>query len=153
MAKMMLDKFDKYWSEFSLILTIAVILAIAVILDPRYKLQFVNWSYKKLYGNDSTNFKLVKDSLNALYNEYAISLNANISVKESSSVGSSDQVGNAMNVSASQNDAWKEFDYFDVEYGANVRKSQLQLYLDEPRVERTREKYFAVLDGKSVSIS
>ncbi|XVE57912.1 hypothetical protein DITRI_Ditri04bG0127900 [Diplodiscus trichospermus] len=113
MAKMMLDKFDKYWSEFSLILTIAVILAIAVILDPRYKLQFVNWSYKKLYGNDSTNFKLVKDSLNALYNEYAISLNANISVKESSSVGSSDQVGNAMNVSASQNDAWKVNNFFN----------------------------------------
>ncbi|XVF29147.1 hypothetical protein REPUB_Repub15cG0094700 [Reevesia pubescens] len=46
MARLMLDKFDKYWSTFSLTL------ALAVILDPRYKLQFVEWSYTKLYGMD-----------------------------------------------------------------------------------------------------
>ncbi|XP_021834815.1 zinc finger BED domain-containing protein RICESLEEPER 3-like [Prunus avium] len=32
-------KFEKYWSEYSLIL------AIAIILDPRYKLHFVEWAY------------------------------------------------------------------------------------------------------------
>ena len=40
MAELMMIKFEKYWSSFSLTL------AIAVILDPRYKIDFVEWSYK-----------------------------------------------------------------------------------------------------------
>nr|GMC60524.1 putative Zinc finger, BED-type [Ipomoea batatas] len=65
MVVQMFAKFEKYWSAFSLIL------AIAVILDPRYKIHFVDWSYKRLYGHDSMEFKKVKDSLFSLYNEYA----------------------------------------------------------------------------------
>ena len=42
MAEQMLVKFEKYWSEFN------VVLAIAVILDPRFKLQFVDFCYQKL---------------------------------------------------------------------------------------------------------
>ena len=47
-----------------------MILAIAVILDPRYKLQFMDWSYKKFYGNDSYEFQRVKDNLFSFYDEY-----------------------------------------------------------------------------------
>ena len=42
MATQMYAKFTKYWSEFSLIL------AIAVVLDPCFKMQFVEFSYMKL---------------------------------------------------------------------------------------------------------
>ena len=56
--------FEKYWSEFSLIL------AIDVILDSHSKLQFVDWSYKKLYENDSNKFQRVKDNLFSFYDEY-----------------------------------------------------------------------------------
>ena len=56
----MFEKFEKYWSEFSLIL------AIVVILDSHYKLQFVDWSYKKFYENDSYEFQRVKDNLFSL---------------------------------------------------------------------------------------
>ncbi|XP_019199709.1 PREDICTED: zinc finger BED domain-containing protein RICESLEEPER 1-like [Ipomoea nil] len=65
MVVQMFAKFEKYWFAFSLIL------AIAVILDPHYKIHFVDWSYKKLYGHDSMEFKKVKESLFSLYNEYA----------------------------------------------------------------------------------
>ena len=58
-------KFDKYWSDFSLIL------AVAVILDPRYKLQFVDWAYKNIYGVDSYEFKHVKDTLQSLFESYS----------------------------------------------------------------------------------
>jgi len=46
MAKSMKTKFDKYWRCYS------VILSFAVILDPRYKLQFVEYCYVKLFGDD-----------------------------------------------------------------------------------------------------
>ena len=42
MATQMLAKFEKYWLDFN------VLLAIVVSLDPRYKLQFVDFCYKKL---------------------------------------------------------------------------------------------------------
>ena len=44
----MLVKFEKYWIEFS------VVLAIAVVLDPRYKFPFIDWCYRKLYGYASS---------------------------------------------------------------------------------------------------
>ncbi|XP_020106662.1 zinc finger BED domain-containing protein RICESLEEPER 2-like [Ananas comosus] len=43
MAKQMKSKFEKYWDNYN------VILAIAIILDPRYKLPFVDYCFKKVY--------------------------------------------------------------------------------------------------------
>lgn len=42
MAIKMKEKFDKYWDAYSMVLSFAVI------LDPRYKLQFVEFCFKKL---------------------------------------------------------------------------------------------------------
>ena len=53
MGKRMLEKFLKYWSDFCTILTIIVI------LDPRYELQFVEWAYKKIYGENSNELKKI----------------------------------------------------------------------------------------------
>ncbi|GKD13332.1 zinc finger BED domain-containing protein RICESLEEPER 2-like protein [Tanacetum coccineum] len=39
-------KFNKYWSDFNLLL------AVAVVFDPRYKYSFLRFSYAKLYGKD-----------------------------------------------------------------------------------------------------
>ena len=65
MATQMFAKFQKYWANFSRIL------AITVILDPRYKIQFVDFYYKKLYGiNGSLEFTIVRDKLFSLFNEY-----------------------------------------------------------------------------------
>ncbi|XP_057522505.1 zinc finger BED domain-containing protein RICESLEEPER 2-like [Amaranthus tricolor] len=41
----MYGKFGKYWSDFS------IIMAVAVVLDLRFKLQFVQWSFKNVYGD------------------------------------------------------------------------------------------------------
>jgi hypothetical protein len=65
MANRMLSKFEKYWSEFS------IVLAIAVILDPRFKLHFIDFCYKKLYGESSSReFLLVRAKLFSLFMEY-----------------------------------------------------------------------------------
>nr|XP_023886061.1 zinc finger BED domain-containing protein RICESLEEPER 2-like [Quercus suber] len=66
MAIQMLAKFEKYWLDFN------VPLAIAVTLDPRYKLQFVNFCYKKLYGySGSPAYLNVCEKLFSLSLEYA----------------------------------------------------------------------------------
>jgi hypothetical protein len=65
MVKQMLVKFEKYWSEFSVVLTIAVI------LDPRYKLRFVDFCYQKLYGvSGSYEYLKVREKFFALFEEY-----------------------------------------------------------------------------------
>lgn len=65
-ATEMYDKFEKYWRDCSLIL------AIAVVMDPRYKMKLVDFSFKRIYGNDECPkyVKMVEDALKELYNEY-----------------------------------------------------------------------------------
>ena len=61
----MLVKFEKYWIEFS------AVLAIVVILDPRYKLHFIDWCYQKLYGYASSlQYLKVREKLFATFGEY-----------------------------------------------------------------------------------
>ena len=65
MANQMISKFEKYWSEFS------VVLAIAVVLDPRYKLRLVKYYYTKIYGDESMEYANVKEKLTKLFMEYS----------------------------------------------------------------------------------
>ncbi|KAK2663340.1 hypothetical protein Ddye_001914 [Dipteronia dyeriana] len=64
MAIQMYSKYHKYWGQFSVILTIALI------LDPRYKMKFVEFAYKKVYGIDSSELDIVRSKLLLLFNEY-----------------------------------------------------------------------------------
>ena len=52
-------------------------MAIAGILDPRYKFQFADWAYKKIYvGPHDVELGLLKDKLFAMYDEYAKASNS-----------------------------------------------------------------------------
>ncbi|CAA6653970.1 unnamed protein product [Spirodela intermedia] len=64
-AKEMHEKFDKYWKDCSLVL------AIAVVMDPRFKMKFVEFAFSKLYGEDAGRYiKVVDDGIHALFDEY-----------------------------------------------------------------------------------
>ena len=66
MAAIMYGKFEKYWAEVS------TIMAIATILDPRYKFQFADWAFKRIYGADHViELSLLKDKLFCLFDEYS----------------------------------------------------------------------------------
>ncbi|XP_042973145.1 zinc finger BED domain-containing protein RICESLEEPER 2-like [Carya illinoinensis] len=123
MSCQMLTKFEKYWSEFN------VLLVIAVILDPRYKLHFVDFSYTKLYGDCSIEFMNVRTKMASLFMEYASS-----SVPTCSTMTSESNVSGAESESSVNKQVFQEFDSFrHDDLSAHLHKSQLDLYLDEPR--------------------
>ncbi|MBA0863208.1 hypothetical protein Goshw_018276 [Gossypium schwendimanii] len=49
-VKQMQDKFNKYWVEY------LMILSCAVILDPRYKLNYVQYCFTTIYGIHASDF-------------------------------------------------------------------------------------------------
>ncbi|KAL5576006.1 hypothetical protein UlMin_017705 [Ulmus minor] len=104
MVSMMWVKFQKYWADFS------VILAIACILDPRYKMTFVELCYKKAHGEDSLEILLVRNKLYSLFDEYKSK--------------------------SSHPTTTSEFDDITSEEFSYAHKSQLELYLDEPKMSR-----------------
>ncbi|KAK9749713.1 hypothetical protein RND81_02G145500 [Saponaria officinalis] len=82
MVSLMQKKFDKYWSKYNLLLSCACV------LDPRYKLVFVEYCYSNFYGDvygrEKTNEVLT--TLNSLLKEYngvgerSFNVNVNVSV-------------------------------------------------------------------------
>ena len=47
MAESMLAKFNSYWANVS------VVMAVAAILDPRYKMKLLEFYYPNIYGDNS----------------------------------------------------------------------------------------------------
>ena len=62
----MISKFEKYWSKFN------AMLAITVVLDPRYKLRLVNFYYTNIYRVvDSIGYENVHNKLTKLFMKYS----------------------------------------------------------------------------------
>ncbi|KAG4176384.1 hypothetical protein ERO13_A11G241301v2 [Gossypium hirsutum] len=75
MVKQMQEKFNKYWAEYSLILSYAAI------LDLRYKLSYVQYCFTTIYGIHASDFfETIFSNLRLLFDEY---------VKKSKSMSSS----------------------------------------------------------------
>ncbi|XP_071905600.1 zinc finger BED domain-containing protein RICESLEEPER 2-like [Coffea arabica] len=102
--------------------------------------------YNKLYGPGSNELVKIRNALFDVYNEYVKTFNipgASSSCSRGSnevySHGSKDQEDNQ------SFDVLKEFDQFDTfEFVSSAQKSQLELYLDEPRAKRS--SHIIVLD-------
>ncbi|XP_028763726.1 zinc finger BED domain-containing protein RICESLEEPER 1-like isoform X1 [Neltuma alba] len=66
-ASKMKARFDKYWSKCSLAL------AVAAILDPRFKMKLVEYYYSQIYGSTALDrIKEVSDGIKELFNAYSI---------------------------------------------------------------------------------
>ncbi|KAH7834570.1 hypothetical protein Vadar_017439 [Vaccinium darrowii] len=66
MARRMKGKFDKYWECYN------TVLSFVIILDPRYKLQFVEYCFLKLdLVNCSERIKTISEKLYLLFEDYA----------------------------------------------------------------------------------
>ncbi|XP_042018987.1 zinc finger BED domain-containing protein RICESLEEPER 2-like [Salvia splendens] len=126
MAELMLPKFEKYWSDFSMVLTIAVV------FDPRYKLQFVDFFYKKLYGPNSRQFSSVKEKLFSLFEDYCKFYNDKFDIDKNENSTASGQ--NCDFTNADLMAVVEEFNSLDVKFGLSQQKSQLELYMEEKRL-------------------
>uniref|UniRef100_A0A803MTI1 BED-type domain-containing protein n=1 Tax=Chenopodium quinoa TaxID=63459 RepID=A0A803MTI1_CHEQI len=123
MACKMYEKFGKYWSEFS------TFMAVAVVLDPRYKLQCVNWGYMRIYGQHSIEYELefskVKDALRRLYEAY-----------ESTHSSSSKVIPTTNASNEASDDFMMDFDSFSQEQSSVAIKSEIDMYYEEPLIPR-----------------
>lgn len=121
-AKTMKEKVDKYWRDCSLVL------AMAVVMDPRFKMKLVEFSFSKIFGEDAgRNIKTVDDGIHELFSEYM----ALPSLLKPTSEG-----GKA--------DGLSDFDTYIMETTGQNLKSELDQYLDETLLPRVQE--FDVLD-------
>lgn len=65
LTKPMQENFDKYWRSS------CFILAIAVVMDPRFKLKLVEFSFSRIYGEESAAYvKIVDEGIHELFLEY-----------------------------------------------------------------------------------
>ncbi|XP_031250757.1 zinc finger BED domain-containing protein RICESLEEPER 1-like [Pistacia vera] len=71
------ERLEEYWNNSNLVLVIAVI------LDPRFKMDIVKHFYEKVYGNDANEYLKIIDDVTNIYNKYAGSTDNNIVTSES----------------------------------------------------------------------
>ena len=135
MTKSTKEKFDKYWGCYS------IVLSFAVILDPRYKLQFVEFSYRRLYGTNGT--KMVMDLRNKLYSLFegylrATNYEAHNMVENASSNGANEKVRD-VDIAG--------FDTFESQnFGSINSKSQLDVYLEEAQFDHNTHMDLDILE-------
>ncbi|KAL4183422.1 hypothetical protein AMTRI_Chr11g98170 [Amborella trichopoda] len=123
------DKFDKYWREYSLVL------AIAVSMDPRFKMKFVEFSFSKVYGTNAFMYtRVVIEAIRDLYSQYARNIPGPVPL----ATYNGDQ--SSSNNSFQINDGLQDFDQFLSELsGSQQTKSELDQYLEEPLFPRNQE--------------
>ncbi|KAK2416126.1 zinc finger BED domain-containing protein RICESLEEPER [Trifolium repens] len=125
MANAMKTKFDKYWSECNLVMSLASI------LDPRIKMMGVNMCFPLIYPGDEAkkNIEYVRNALNEMYKEYVDLLNERD--EESSSRTSVDQ--NGLILKPKKSSGWEMLmDYVDEQQAIPAVKSEVEDYLSEP---------------------
>ncbi|TYI92702.1 hypothetical protein E1A91_D02G088700v1 [Gossypium mustelinum] len=138
MVKQMQEKFNKYWAEYSLILSCAAI------LDPRYKLNYVQYCFNTIYGIHAFDFvETILSNLRLLFDEYVKKSNSmSSSLAGSSYVSDKNPVDSGLD--EHNNNSVNFGGYFDEsddykqylnESSTRSEKSQLNIYLEEPELE------------------
>ncbi|XP_052178603.1 zinc finger BED domain-containing protein RICESLEEPER 1-like [Diospyros lotus] len=130
LALKMKSKFDEYWKKCSLAL------AVAAILDPRFKMKLVEYYYPQIYGaSASDSIDIVSNCMKALYNGHAI-----CSPLDAQGQGLACEVGGSGGVNNESRDRLTGFDRFLHETSQSQNtKSDLDKYLEEPLFPRNSD--------------
>ncbi|KAH7855156.1 hypothetical protein Vadar_021937 [Vaccinium darrowii] len=136
LAKPMQEKFDKYWKDCCLVL------AIAVVMDPRFKMKLVEFSLTKIYGDDAANYvKIVDEGIHELFLEY-VSLPLPLTptfMEESNGINISPEDANGGTFLSSDELGLTDFDMYIMETASHQSRSELDQYLEESLLPRVHE--------------
>ena len=125
MAATMSIKFDKYWGDCNMLMSIASV------LDPRYKMEFLKFIFPQLYNvvDSQDHLKKVMEVLKELYQTY---------VSESETTGSKDTTIKDKKQFSSNLQQVIDFEQFC--YTNSVaERTELELYLEEKRFNVNRQ--------------
>ncbi|XP_074359583.1 zinc finger BED domain-containing protein DAYSLEEPER-like [Apium graveolens] len=146
MALKMKLKYDKYWGNIE---KQNILLYVAVVLDPRYKLKFVTCCLRKLYGDDDVN--AIVSSLNECLSKLMSHYSNEIKLKNSEDVtpqGGPTNLDKSTMLDSDDDDSFNlfesEFDKECDEDEALDTKNELDRYLME-RNEDRKNKDFDIL--------
>ncbi|KAG6537418.1 hypothetical protein ZIOFF_002512 [Zingiber officinale] len=147
----MKTKFDKYWGQCNLVISIAAI------LDPRNKMKLIEFAFPIIYEHEvsANQIVLVKNSLYELYNEYATAheekkSNKNLNGDDFDPTSNAEK-GKAIVIGRSK------FDNFirNIDIVQHV-KSELDIYLDDESAfsasGRVIDNYCASLEVETVQV-
>ncbi|KAL6310724.1 hypothetical protein AAG906_000076 [Vitis piasezkii] len=134
MASSMLQKFDKYWSGCH------IVMAIAAIFDPRYKIKILEFYFPLMYGSEASNeIEKIRGMCYELLSEYQSKSNLG---QKTSSYGTSSG-STLLELNYDEQDPLSKFDLFvHSTIGESHMKSELDYYLE---VYSPRNSNFDVL--------
>ncbi|XP_059315767.1 zinc finger BED domain-containing protein RICESLEEPER 1-like [Lycium ferocissimum] len=136
----MKSKFEKYWGNFE---NMNMLLLVAVVLDPRYKMKYVNFTLSKAYGPLLGRLKSedVASVLTRLYDSYSNSV---------VDASSNDNIGGDTSMSETDDLLESEWEKHLADMGNISKKSDLEIYLMDDVV---KNKDFDILSWWKVSSS
>lgn len=142
MAQRMRVKFSKYWDQYSLILSMGAV------MDPRLKLQILRSAFDKLDARTAeSKVDVVKKNLKLLYEDYVAKLRTSSST---SSLNSSATPTPQELLTESPLEDDLNYDLFELERsiqpGLDNKKTNLEMYLEDPRLELRSFSETEVLD-------
>ncbi|KAL0392914.1 UNVERIFIED_CONTAM: Zinc finger BED domain-containing protein RICESLEEPER 2 [Sesamum radiatum] len=143
MVERMKIKFDKYWGETNLLMSIAAV------LDPRCKMKALEFCFPKLYSSEKVEREIsfVRKSLHELYSKYTLMYNDEGESRGQMQGGSS-QGQSTSNVGISRD--WSQYATFlESVQSVQPQKSEIDMYLEEScysfKKDNKIEKEFDVL--------
>lgn len=133
LTKPMQEKFDKYWKDCNLVL------GIAVVMDPRFKMKLVEFSFTKVYGEDANTFiRIVDDGIHELFDEY-IALPLPLTPAYADEGGHLKSEEGQGGGSFASSNGLTDFDAYIMETANHLSKSELDQYLDESLLPRASD--------------
>ncbi|XP_068333312.1 zinc finger BED domain-containing protein DAYSLEEPER-like [Pyrus communis] len=133
LTKTMQERIEKYWKNCSLAL------ATAVVMDPRFKMKLVEFSFNKIYGEEAPiDIKVVDDGIHELFHEYLtlpLPLTPTYADEGNNNIKIEDSQGGAILT----DNGLTDFDMYIMETTSQQMKSELDQYLDESLLPRVND--------------
>lgn len=135
LSQMMQEKINKYWKDCGLIL------AAAVVMDPRFKMKLVEFSFNKLYGEEAPAYiKIVDDGIHELFHEYVtLPLPLTPTYADEGNGGSNIKSEGSQSGSLLSDNGLTDFDVYIMETSSQQMKSELDQYLAESLLPRVQD--------------